>query len=101
MFGQGRPKATMANSKARDRKCFEKRSRLQQSFEVKGSASLKQLATSTTVKAFLYVFRLLPRPGVSCGKKGSAWELYLAWTHRNWGEECVLERRDLFAKLLA
>ena len=34
-------------------------------------------------------------------KKGLLSELYLAWTHRIWGEECVLQRRDLFAKLLA
>ena len=28
-------------------------------------------------------------------------ELYLAWTHRIWGEDFFGERRDLFAKLLA
>ena len=60
---------------------------LAESFEVNGSASLKRLATSTTVKAYLYVFRPRPRPTVSCRRqKRSAWRF--AQTHR-WGEECV------------
>jgi len=47
----------VAISKARVCKFSEKHSQPQESFEVSGSASLYPLATSTTFKAYLYVFR--------------------------------------------
>ena len=61
------------------------------------SASLKQLATPTTVKAYMF-FDALESHVV---KKGLLGELHLRWTHRIWGEECALELDDKFAKGLA
>ena len=60
-------------SEVHEGKFSEKRLQPQQSFEVNGSASLTRLATSRTIKPYLYGFRPRPHPRVSCGTKRSHW----------------------------